>query len=54
MSERVSVITISKFRGKVRLISSNSASVFYVIYRSWQMFSELDPLGIRKDQIEKT
>ena len=44
---------ISTFQTKVRLISSNSTPVFYVMYRSWQMFSGLGPLGIRKDQIER-
>ena len=47
----VSVITISKFQGKVGLISSNSASVFSVTYRNWKMFSGLGPVGSNRKNV---
>ena len=48
----VSVIIISKFQGKLQMVSSNSASVFHIRYRGWpQMFSWLGPLGSNRENV---
>ena len=43
--------SISMFQATVRLIWSNSISVFYVMCRSWQMFSEFGQLRSNRQNV---